>query len=96
MLIVDMPMPECCEKCNLCDYEEADCLVNNRNTLPHNGKRRDWCPIKGELVRCGECKYFDGGDCKNFDKRELGWDDFDRSVSHDWFCADGERMDGEG
>lgn len=51
------------------------------------------CKALGELVRCKDCKHFDGGNCKNFDKRELGWDDFDRSVSHDWYCADGERKE---
>lgn len=49
-LIVEMAMPSSCAKCPACDYEEADCLLaDGRNTLPHNGARPVWCPIKGVL-----------------------------------------------
>lgn len=36
-----------------------------------------------QVVRCKDCKYFDGQDCKNRIE----------SISNepDWFCADGER-----
>ena len=59
----------------------------------------------GELVRCKDCRYWDretirqnGNDagwwneaiCLNFEKREKGWDDFDRYTDAEWFCADGE------
>lgn len=44
--VVRMEMPTSCEKCPACDYEEGNCLLaDDRNTLPHNGKRRSWCPI---------------------------------------------------
>ena len=48
--VVRMEMPESCEKCPACDYEEGNCLLaDDRNTLPHNGKRRSWCPIICQL-----------------------------------------------
>lgn len=49
-LIVEMEMPSSCAECPVCDYEGADCLLaDDRNTLPHNGTRPSWCPIKGVL-----------------------------------------------
>ena len=48
--VVRMEMPTSCEKCPACDYEEGNCLLaDDRNTLPHNGKRRSWCPIICQL-----------------------------------------------
>ena len=48
--VVRMEMPESCEKCPACDYEEGNCLLaDDRNTLPHNRKRRSWCPIICQL-----------------------------------------------
>ena len=48
--VVRMEMPESCEKCPVCDYEEGNCLLaDDRNTLPHNGKRKSWCPILCQL-----------------------------------------------
>ena len=48
--VVRMEMPESCEKCPACDYEEGNCLLaDDRNTLPHNRKRRSWCPILCQL-----------------------------------------------
>lgn len=62
--VVRMEMPTSCEKCPACDYEEGNCLLaDDRNTLPHNGKRRSWCPIicslpkgHGRLVDADELK----------------------------------------
>lgn len=49
-VVVRMEMPTSCEKCPACDYEEGNCLLaDDRNTLPHNGKRRSWCPIICQL-----------------------------------------------
>ena len=49
-VVVRMEMPTSCEKCPACDYEEGNCLLaDDRNTLPHNGKRRSWCPILCQL-----------------------------------------------
>ena len=51
LLIKGMKMPKSCEECQVCDYEEGDCLltgtylIRGKNTLPHNGERRDWCPL---------------------------------------------------
>lgn len=49
-VVVRMEMPTSCEKCPACDYEEGNCLLaDDRNTLPHNGRRRSWCPIICQL-----------------------------------------------
>ena len=51
IIIKGMKMPKSCEECQVCDYEEGDCLltgtylIQGENTLPHNGERRDWCPL---------------------------------------------------
>ena len=37
-----------------------------------------------EVVRCKDCKYFKTPLCENEDNHD------------DWFCADGERKDGDG
>ena len=37
-----------------------------------------------EVVRCKDCKYFKTRLCENEDNHD------------DWFCADGERKDGDG
>ena len=39
------------------------------------------------LVRCGDCKHFDDGECRI----KQGW----FPVKHDWFCADGEKRNEE-
>lgn len=59
-----------------------------------------------ELVRCEDCRYWDretirqnSNDagwwneavCLNLEKREKGWDDFDRYTDAEWYCADGKR-----
>ena len=57
MLRVDMPMPPCCEKCDVEIY--GVCGVTHEDVLNEHGEyeaeRPSWCPIKGELVLCGEC-----------------------------------------
>ena len=51
-----------------------------------------------EVVRCKDCKHlFDGEHTKNCCDvlmEKTGWLK-EISVSTDWFCADGERRDGE-
>lgn len=46
-----------------------------------------------ELVRCGECKYR-GGNCGDIDDDRWCYQ-IQRYVDWDWYCADGERKDGE-
>lgn len=44
-----------------------------------------------QVVRCKDCKYFlEDGDCfcENIEQYE-----HEKSVSPDWFCADGERRE---
>lgn len=65
MLIIDMPMPKNCEQCPLAERVYSDC--ENFKLYCLAGEERKeiitlgipvWCPIKGELVRCGECKHY--------------------------------------
>ena len=46
------------------------------------------------VVRCIECKYR-GGNCGDIDSDRWCYQ-IQRYVDLDWFCADGERKDGEG
>ena len=46
------------------------------------------CKALGELVRCGECKYFDGKNCCERNGIVV-WD------MKTWYCADGERKEKE-
>lgn len=91
MLIVDMPMPKFCiwrddknepHRCPLLN-EDDNCVLQDSNIWMGWNEQYAHCPIKCELVRCGECKYHwkNGGDCV---------------AEREWFCADGERKDGEG
>ena len=96
MLIVDMPMPKNCGECPLLYMEIVKCTVTGRDCTEYGAERPSWCPIKGKLVRCGECKHRDPED-----KRcDCGGHEWVKGkilpVEDDWFCADGERKDGEG
>jgi hypothetical protein len=51
MLIVDKPMPKNCFDCAL-----DCCWVAGTMPFEYAEKRKPNCPIKGELVRCGECQ----------------------------------------
>ena len=46
--------------------------------------------LKGELVRCGECKKKHTANCPLMYGRITS-----RRGNDSWFCADGERKDGE-
>ena len=102
MLIVDMKMPKSCDECPIsngfkipCPYGIDDGAGYDMFQAYKVGKRPSWCPIKGELVRCGECKHRDPED-----KRcDCGGHEWVKGkilpVEDDWFCADGERKDVE-
>ena len=49
------------------------------------------CEIKGELVRCKDCKHYKNGFCYNpnsyDDEKTCG------NTSPDWYCADGKRRE---
>ena len=92
MLIVDMKMPKhgCCdcmvELMGLCVIQDKDVPLKNENgdyptELPKG------CPIKGELVRCGECNLYTkiDGYCPYYDSY----------FPADHICDHGERKDGE-
>lgn len=97
MLIVDMPMPRNCKECPAKEWGGA-CAIT-KQFEPCVG-RPSWCPIKGELVRCGECKYgvhetnAVGDDmvmCENV-YNPVGVDNW--LMPPEWYCADGERKGG--
>lgn len=44
-----------------------------------------------EVVRCGECKHYDNGWCHRVHNPAQY-----SKTTDDWFCADGERKDGDG
>lgn len=100
MLIVDMPMQSRCVACpvrHVCDtylkvIESSDDWEELKTCTPD-----EKCLIKGELVRCGECKYWDRSDpfffngvvrceCKRHENEY--W-------TSDGFCSDAERNDSE-
>ena len=63
MLIVDMPMPKGCYFCPMSATYPTDWYCNAfDDSTSIDGcapmkERPSWCPIKGELVRCGECEH---------------------------------------
>ena len=108
MLIVDMPMPIVCADCPICiclnGRKPAYCkavLVDDDNIVDGTMWKEtdpnsipDWCPIKGELVRCGECRWWskdepddEYGYCYN--GKIIG------STKENWHCADGKRKEKE-
>ena len=103
MLIIDMPMPvkewNCLDCKAICvDMLRHYCGITKKtiDTLRSVRARPDWCPIKGELVRCRECKHFveNTWECSRLCDR-FGDEYSDARVYPDWFCADGEQKDGE-
>ena len=103
MLIVDMPMPKFCiwrddknepHRCPLLN-EDDDCVLQDSNIYMGWNEQYAHCPIKGELVRCRECKHFveNTWECSRLCDR-FGDEYSDARVYPDWFCADGERKEG--
>ena len=96
MLIVDMPMPKYggCHIAVDWDGHSFVCPIKRKTCNYFFSKKRpDWCPIKGELVRCGECKY--DGRCMF---QSFVIDNSRDEVPYDkntFYCVDGERKDGE-
>lgn len=85
MLIVDKPMPKNCYDCTL-----DCCWVEGTIPAEYAEKRKLNCPIKGELVRCGECKHWEA-----FKNGVNGWcNGHGCPADVTYFCADGERKDG--
>ena len=89
MLIIDMPMPNRCVECGprlLCKrYIIALQEDRAEDLYPMVGDKD--CLIKGELVRCGECKQYEKFD--GYSKK------FGMLFPKDNPCINGERKDGE-
>ena len=95
MLIVDMEMPKDggCHIAVDWDGHSFVCPIKRKTCdYFYSKKRPDWCPIKGELVRCGECKWFDNESIGRCTRHEIRPTPF---FMDDFYCADGERKDGE-
>ena len=91
MLIVDMPMPRDCYSCDLGHvFDEKPYCRRLMKRVPRKGRHEN-CPIKGELVRCGECYYKE--EKRIMDEDKLWCRKHHMYVTADWFCADGERKD---
>ena len=78
--------------CRACDVDD---MINAVEDYP----AADVVPV----VRCGECKHFndDDGDCRcvkdaEWDEETATWYGFVSYHMPDFFCADGERKDGDG
>ena len=100
MLIIDMKMPKNCCECDLrqddfdrgeqyCPFTGIECLSIGRQAK---------CPIKVELVTCGECRYplkkeTPVGTVKYDCVLHKGWYDADHYCGHGE--RHGERKDGE-
>ena len=86
MLIIDMPMPK--EK-----YVNVRIFAGGTATVSTDEKPYYKEMPVGELVTCGECKHrFVDGENVRYNVCELT---HNKVQSDDWFCADGERKDGE-
>ena len=109
MLIVDMPMPKNCWLCNLAyfsdDYNDergaymiAICKADkDERTVDENETDRpSWCPIKGELVRCGECMFHSEPRRTDMGVNVVWCNFYNTHKIKDGYCNCGERKDGEG
>lgn len=100
-LIVEMEMPKNCDECPLLDeigdYPMCRATQETRGyNFDTRNKKMDKCPIKGELVRFKECKWYHARK-ENGNPQGYGFCIMDGMKTHndDWFCADGERRDNE-
>ena len=104
MLIVDMPMPISCTKCPMVGKDHFGQWRCNAyggriiRKVNFETERPSWCPIKGELVTCGECRYplkkgTPVGTVKYDCVLHKGWYDADHYCGHGE--RHGERKDGE-
>lgn len=90
MLIVDMPIPEkSCFECACIDSENGICQADKEQRYV-DFNIPNWCPIKGEIVLCGECKWFDNESIGRCTRHEIRPTPF---FMDDFFCADGERKE---
>ena len=108
MLIIDMPMPVNCmlcpfsSGCSFCEGYDDYCVLAPKDAKYEwnfsDGKepkeRPSWCPIKGEIVRCGECKYWwkENELCRHTNHCE-GYVCVHECGAGS-YCSDGERKDG--
>ena len=110
MLIVDMPLPTRCGACK-CRHVEFDidrvavfCAIKDNEYVEDPDSIPSWCPIKGELVRCGECGHYHNEDdppyCDELctihvEKTDGCLRGIKRGGKVGYRAADGERKDGE-
>ena len=89
MILVNVPMPERCYECPFADG--IYCNAMDDKPIPKMVwiKRRPyWCPIKGEVVTCGECKFADKQPDHGYYCRQL-----DIYTDGNWYCAGAQRKE---
>ena len=97
-LIVEMEIngiPDCC---GLCDpLFTVVCATKHDQTIDKmmlRVGRPSWCPIKGELVRCGECNRHE--EPRDTCLKAFIWCNlYNTHKLKDGYCNCGERKDGE-
>ena len=57
--------------------------------IKHGNGDYQWNDNHGELIRCKDCKHYDSD-------TQSCLDGLDGIFQPDWFCADGERKEGDG
>lgn len=65
--------------------------------IKHGNGDYQWSDNHGELIRCKDCKYWSAERINDYNKCrrwiKVGVKNF--ATTGDWFCADGERKEGQ-
>lgn len=110
MVLVDMSMPIRCP-CELAEDNNgwyAPCFAYHGiperekefDACVEHGTLPEWCPVKRELVRCGECRWWEREiECKSTSygscKIPLSHINPHCMVPEDYYCADGDLLNGD-
>ena len=87
--IPNMEKPKECKKCQWhLDFYIEDEQVGGLCTITEKDDRENTCPLI-EIVRCGECKWWNSGFCNN------GRADANLKLEGNCFCDEGERRTDE-
>lgn len=107
MLIIDMPMPKVCITKDgyygNCPMDRVWCIQGNAPSGITMGEAYaemtenipSWCPIKGELVRCGECMFHSEPRRTDMGVNVVWCNFYNTHKIKDGYCNCGERKDGE-
>lgn len=93
-LIVEMEMPTRCYDCPFADG--LYCIASNQRAIPKMvwiKRKPNWCPIKGELVTCGDCRRAIPFSVAGNRDALCHCDLFDATMMRKDFCSYGERKE---